>query len=325
MRRQRSDHGFTIAELMVSVMLIGLLGMAMASALETQKTFYNTNERVVETQEDVRLVLDLIKQDTRMAGFMIPPVAAIASVDGNVINPDRLCISDSTYLDLPDAATPETTLSVEVEHFHVSNVNQVSAVLPPTQVRVQSLDIDGVLAGNDFVVGSGIIIADGTTSHCAMIAAINAATNTITLVGNHPLPAAPFNVANTRAMPAIVYEIVTPPPPPGGPPASNLMRNGQLMSATIEDLQVEYWAPATPAGAPVHDLNDPIVGLDPSTVSRVRISVVSRATQTDVGSTKKFSGGQRPAVANRVQGAADAFHRRILVANVRPRNISTSP
>ncbi|MFQ5513574.1 MAG: PilW family protein [Myxococcota bacterium] len=322
MRSARSNQGFTIPELMIAVVLVGLLGMALASSFEGQKRFYNTNERVVETQEDARLVLDLLKQDTRMAGFMVPGVSGIASVDGGALNADRFCVSDSTYFDLPDAATPETTLSFQVQHFLVSDSNQVTQINPPTQVQIRSLDIDGVLTANDFAVGSGVIISDGTTSHCAAIAALDPVTNTITLNAAHALPATPFTLANTRVVPAIIYELTA---PPGGGAATNLTRNGQLMSSTIDDLQVEYWAPATPTNAPVHNLNDPVNGLNPATISRVRITVVSRSTQADIGSTKKFNGGQRPVIANRAAGAADAFQRRVFAANVMPRNISTQP
>jgi hypothetical protein len=189
-------------------------------------------------------------------------------------------------------------------------------------IRLTSLDIDGIDDGPitevNFADQSGIIISDGTTSHCAGIDVngVDPATNTISLNPNHAMPAA-FNAANLRAVPAVVYEIQ--------PGSTNLRRNGALMSSTVEDQQVEFWDTATPLQNPVYDLNDPLNGVSPSTVSRVRLSVVSTSTQVDTGSSKEFGGGQRPAIANRAAGPLDNLQRRVFTATVMPRNISTLP
>jgi prepilin-type N-terminal cleavage/methylation domain-containing protein len=304
MRETRSKQGYSLIELMMAVGLMGLLSMAIASSLEGQKRFYNSNERVVEAQEDARLVLDLLKFDARMAGFMVAPVASIASVDGGANLPDRFCVSSTLGFDIP-VGGQETSLNQQIERYLVNDTN-VTAVLLPNAVRLTSLDIDGTdddpNAEVNFAPQSGIIISDGTTSHCAAIdvGGVATATNTITLSPQHPMPGGGFSTTNLR-------------------------RNGTLMSSTIEDMQLEFWAVNTPPANPVHNLNDPVVGLNPSTVSRVRVTVVSTSTQVDTGSTKTFGGGQRPAVANRVAGPQDTTQRRLFTANLMPRNISTQP
>ena len=146
---------------------------------------------------------------------------------------------------------------------------------------------------------------------------MDAATRTVTLLPSHAMPSTAFDAENVRVVPAVIFEI------PLG--TSNLARNGILMSDAIEDLQVEFWASGTPVDDPVDDLGSPINGIDASTIQRVRITVVSAATQNDTGSTKKFGGGARPAIANRAAGAADSIQRRVFSGNVRPRNISVLP
>ena len=333
MRTQSSSSGFTLIELVITVGLLGLASMGMLSAFDSQKAVYNSNERLVETQEDARLVLDLIAFDARMAGFMVPPLAALSSTDGGVNNADRLCLSDFSFFDLPDAATPITSINNQGERFLLSNTQQVQAVTGNT-VTVQDLDVDantdGQAGENHFGnPGDGIIVSDGQSTFCGAISAINTGSRQITIAPAHaPMPAFP-DTTNMRAVPAVIYEVVaSPPPAPVG--SFSLMRNGQLLSPTIEDLQVEYWADlSVPADndtddlneSEIDDLNDPMLGVDTSRIWRVRISVVSRSNQTDSSTGRRFASGQRPQVANRVAGAADAFSRRVYTSTVMPRNI----
>ena len=66
MKKRTSTLGFTLIELMVTVALMGLVAMGMLGAMEGQKAVYISNERTLETQEDARLVLDLVAFDARM-------------------------------------------------------------------------------------------------------------------------------------------------------------------------------------------------------------------------------------------------------------------
>jgi len=330
-------HGFTLIELMITVGLLGLASMGMFSAFDSQKAVYNSNERLIETQEDARLVLDLIAFDARMAGFMVPPVAAISSFDGGAANPDRLCVSDSGYFDLPDQATPITSINSLGERFHKANSQQVQAATANT-VTVQSLDIDantdGQLGENHFGnPGDGIIVSDGAQTFCGAINVVDAGTRQITISPAHaPMPAF-ANTTSLRAVPAILYEVV-PSPVPAPPGSFSLMRNGQLLSPSIEDLQVEYWADlSVPPDndtddlneSQISNLNDPLIGIDTSRIRRVRLSVISRSSQADTGGKLRFSSGGRPALSNRLAGAADNFGRRVFTSTLMPRNILVVP
>jgi Tfp pilus assembly protein PilW len=53
--------------------------LAMASA---QLRTHTDHERVLDAQEDSRLVTDSMLLDLRMAGFMVPTFAGVSSVDG---------------------------------------------------------------------------------------------------------------------------------------------------------------------------------------------------------------------------------------------------
>jgi hypothetical protein len=75
----------------------------------------------------------------------------------------------------------------------------------------------------------------------------------------------------------------------------------------------------------IDDLNNPLLGVDTTRIRRVQISVVSRSNQTDQRTGRRFASGQRPQIANRVAGPADAFSRRVYSSTVMPRNIQVLP
>jgi prepilin-type N-terminal cleavage/methylation domain-containing protein len=338
MRGHDSDRGFTLIELMVTCALLGLVAMGIFSAFDSQKSFYNSNERAVEVQEDARLVLDLVASEVRMSGFMVPPRVSVSSIDGGTNGPDRFCVSDSTYFDDP------VTVKAVHERFHVNNPGQVQGILGGV-VTLESLDIDGTEDGDPnsevhFSEDSGIIVSDGQETFCGRIntGGVNTAANQVTILPAHandfPATLRFANPRELRAVPAIVYEL-----PPGGGPG--LSRNGTLLSPNIEDLQVQYAAdrptPADPGGdgdtddqdeSEIDDLNDPRGPnpMSPAEVRMVRITVVSRSSQDDTGRSMRFDQGQRPQVANRLADPnMDRFSRRVYSATVAPRNIPFTP
>lgn len=71
-RSRRGQHGFSLTEVLVTMAMVGLLTAAMFSLyLNMQRTTYN-QEDIVDTQQSLRVAMDLLARDIRMAGFIIP-------------------------------------------------------------------------------------------------------------------------------------------------------------------------------------------------------------------------------------------------------------
>jgi prepilin-type N-terminal cleavage/methylation domain-containing protein len=319
MRLIERHEGVTLIELMVAVVILAVLSAQLFLVFHTQKETYIANERALDAQEDARLVADLVAADARMAGYMLPKNAGVASIDGGTGGPDDLCVSDWTVIN--DAVLPAAA-----EHFNRARVLS----LTNNTVTLQSLaelnvDNDGA-APIDFLApvggtpGGGIILSNGIASHCAQITSISGTTITFdTLIPNSGPPAAGgvrasflANPGAVRAVPAVIYRIT------GG---LGMTRNGMLISAEIEDLQVEFGVDAnddnalTGAEFPIHVLPGNFV----NQVRSIRISVIARAPQGE----PSYQGPDRlrPATANRVAGAVDTFLRRRFVTSVLPRNM----
>ncbi len=319
--------GFTLIELMIVLLIMGLVTSQMFMVFSAQRRVFVANERALDVQEGARLVADLIAHDARLAGFMVARMAGVSSMDGGANGPDRFCVSDATYFDTPLGGGAAPTMDNTGNHFPGGQVLSLAG----TQVQlisVAELDIDASGAGPtggctancavDFVAGNGIILSDGTLTFCGRI--LNIAGSTINLVAGHTAGGIFIVAGSVRAVPAIVYELN---------PAPNLMRNGLVLSTSVEDLQIEYWVDTqVPDGQiggvefPVNDLNNPPGGLVVLTdeIRRIRISVVTRTAQGDNQEGQRFD-RQRPAVANRVAGARDSFDRRRFTVSVLPRNM----
>ncbi len=316
--RRSNQRGFTLIELMIATAIMGIVTSQVFMVLSAQKRVYISNERVLDVQEDSRTVVDLISFDARMAGFMVPEVSAVSSFDGGAANGDSLCISDSSYFDFPSGTDLSDGLDTQSDHFAASTV----AVLGGASATLTTLDIDGDNGPDDFgAPGRGIILSDGVRSHCARIT--GTVGNTISFAPNVPNPAL-YTTANTRAVPAVIYEL--------DQPTLTLTRNDLTLATGVEDLQVEYWVDNAPQNGvidganefPVDDLNNPpgAATMDTTAIRRVRVSVITRTDQTEGGYKQQIDTGRRPGSANRVQAAqADSFRRRRFTTSVLPRNL----
>jgi prepilin-type N-terminal cleavage/methylation domain-containing protein len=297
------ERGFSLIELMVALAVLGIVASQLFVVFSTQRRVYVTNEGLLDVQEDARLIADLLSSETRMAGYLVPRSAAIASNDGGPTASDLLCVSDAGVID--PAAADATT-----DRF---------GGLVPTALNAGSLNHGGPAALNidndaggtaDFAVNRGLILSDGDTTHCAQIDTV---TNT-TITFSPAIPGgelASFTLGGTRAVPAIVYQL-------GG---AGLTRNGVLLSSEVEDLQVEYAVDVNDNGlVDTGGVEFPLNTLDGVTVSqlqRVRLTIVTRTVQSD----RLYDGPGFPGPANRAAGARDGFRRRVFVAEVLPRNI----
>jgi type IV pilus assembly protein PilW len=68
-------RGFTLVEVMVAVVLAAFVAAAAFTILTTTTKAVSANEQVVDTQQDVRIAMELLSRDVKMAGFGNPGVA----------------------------------------------------------------------------------------------------------------------------------------------------------------------------------------------------------------------------------------------------------
>ena len=244
----------------------------------------------------------MIVSDVRMAGFMVPTLAAISSRDGTNVGSDTLCTSDPAALD-------DAQVQAAAARFDgASLLADLNAGATTVNFAANEMDIDGDGdVTNDFSPGSGVIISDGADNHCARIQSMTTTSITFT-------PATPGGfVADTpgaRVIPAVIYEHS----------GSDLRRNNELISPQVDDFQVEYHVDTDGNGVISGGEDTWVHGLTANAdrVREVRLSVLTRTSLED----PLMNGNGRPGVANRdPSGIPDQLRRRLVTVRVAPRNM----
>ena len=70
--RGQTDKGFTLVELLIVCGMLGIVMGAIFTLYQTHQRSAYTQEEVVEVQQNLRIAMDSIARDLRMAGFMVP-------------------------------------------------------------------------------------------------------------------------------------------------------------------------------------------------------------------------------------------------------------
>jgi hypothetical protein len=297
----RSRSGFTMTELLIGAVITAIVISQSLVLFSSQQKVYLGQSHTIEIQSDTRLMMELMLNDIRMAGFLVPSFIGVSGADGDVNGPDILCLSDPSIIDVNTIVGADRILSGATLGDALSGGdNSVDLV-------AASKDIDGNGNPNDdFLAGNGIIISDGTNHHCARIESFTLGQPNI-----DPSPPGGFVIpaGAGRAVPAIIYRLV----------GSSLIRNSVVLSRQVENLQVEYAVDTDDDGSigagefPIHDIS----GSLPDLIRRIRLSVLTRTSAEDPANR----GSRMPIAGNHVAGIPDNFLRRRFDTSAIPRNL----
>ena len=105
-RRRRAGEtlrnaGFTLTELMVVVVLMGVLVVGVMGTFAAQKRTTGVNSQVVDAQHATRLIGDLLEEDIRHTGMMVPEGGALCAID-RTSGADTLFVTDAAAIDPSD-------------------------------------------------------------------------------------------------------------------------------------------------------------------------------------------------------------------------------
>ena len=347
--RSSAQTGFTLIELMVGMAVAVIVVAAAFTILTTTSKSLRTNEQVVDTQQNLRMAMEMLVRDVKLAGFGSPAVpignctSAIVPADQNAAGVDTG--SDSVQLLVP------TTRS--------SGANRWTLKLPTTTAGTTSITLQpGAVAdmvSSGLTANTSYISIGGSAT--ALVTGFNASGSIINVAIPPPLW---FQVEDRVYLLQCIRYRVVPAPDPGnlcggsspcltrgvagvttGPNAEAPIADG------IEDLQLAYacdgCVAAINSGIPDRVVDDQngsnsfdqadflsnvpwtAAPLTPDKIQLVQVALVARQSKNDQGFGEVNNarvGSSGMAVTGDHVLAADATHRRrMLVKTVETRNV----
>jgi type IV pilus assembly protein PilW len=129
MMQDRSKRGFTLIELMVAIAAFGIMSLAGFAVLGTGQRTAVSNDQTVQIQQNVRLAMDLIARDVRMASFGNALAGALPGC-ANPINTGDNAAGEDLGSDRIAVATVFQQLGTLTVPFTAGNVVTISAPGP---------------------------------------------------------------------------------------------------------------------------------------------------------------------------------------------------
>lgn len=320
--------GFSLAELMVSLAVLGIVSIYLTNMLTQQNRAYTVVDTVTEVQGNARAILDLLERDVRGTGMVVAEAAVVCGAD-NTNAPDVLFVTDGSVFEFSRTALlPEFDIGAEINApgFIASGSANTFKVEKLATDGMPSYDFDGFLPkDSDFRPGAGVIVADRYNPTrgvaCGVIVANGVDVGNRTLTVNFDAGAPNALITSPAwAYPAKRYTV-------NG--NNELIRDGAVLAEDVEDLQVSYFFDTAPengqkdgaaleepgtAGGNVYEVDD----WDNTKLREIHLGIVVRSRNPD----PNLPDAVPQALENR--GAvvvADGFRRRVLQAVLRPRNV----
>jgi prepilin-type N-terminal cleavage/methylation domain-containing protein len=262
--------GFTLIEMMVSVVVLAVITVYMTGLLMQQSRGYEVVEDVSNAQQSERAVGDLLERDLLATGMLTRGAGIVSGVDNSgPQSTDILCVTDPGAV-LDPTSAGEGLFGIRITGGYAgTGTDTLSLTVPtleqrddPTAAAVPAYDNTGDnVADSDFFYAGGtpqrggviVINADdpASGSQCGIVTNVTTGPTRVTVdwrvtVDGTPLvnaPAALPGGGSYIAIPAHIYYVRPPRPAAAGlaAQAPQLMRDGLLLADDVEDLQVAYF------------------------------------------------------------------------------------
>ena len=125
--RVQSERGFTLIELMISIVISSVIVAAGYTVLTTTHKATISNERAVGTQQNVRVAMELIARDIKQAGFGMPmaPNTPVGGTAGN-------CATGATGTTTAAIRPVDNNSAIPLTAVNDTGADTISLVVPRT-------------------------------------------------------------------------------------------------------------------------------------------------------------------------------------------------
>jgi type IV pilus assembly protein PilW len=311
LHRLHPEAGSTLIEIMAALVILAIAMTAVFATFTTQQQSFTSQSRVAEMQQNLRLAVDYMSRDLRMAGYGMPDNVTIPSAanQAGITTIRSLFAADNTTG--PD--------QIYVLYLYDMDANQPPAVNTVAMPSAGPVTVDNaagfLAAGGELVLVTDRVSADlyQTTS----------ATATVLNFGGDYAGAWHTKIYGTNSQVAkarfVRYFIdsTTDPAHPRLMVDRNITtQSPQPVADDIEDLQLAYGLDADgDISTPLTWISSP-AGAQWAQIRQIRLMIMARSPRPDRNWTET-----RPALGNHPGGATtDGYRRRIIDVVIDVRN-----
>jgi prepilin-type N-terminal cleavage/methylation domain-containing protein len=121
----KKDKGVTLIELLIALVISGILVAALYRTFISQQRTYSVQEQVADMQQNLRVAIDRMTRDIRMAGYGGNILAVFGNINTftNIITPaaDSITIMMADEVGVLQQAAPEGTNQLKVTNANIFN------------------------------------------------------------------------------------------------------------------------------------------------------------------------------------------------------------
>ncbi|MBA3397694.1 MAG: PilW family protein [Deltaproteobacteria bacterium] len=350
-KRQASQRGFTLVELMISLTLFSFAIAGVLAVAVSMAQGYREQRQVVETEGAARGALDLVSDAVRGASPGVSDSAVVSSEVTPLSPNPHIKIGKIQDTSSSLAACPEGAFRVwnatglggsdELEIVYASGgiVTTLRSTWDSTTNTSITVPPEGAA---NLAAGDKLLLTDGTNGHLVAVTSVNTTSGVIGLASPQctvTYPGTPYGMGALvlRAMRARFYvgafdgiaSVLLMDPDSDGPLAA------EPLADHVEDMQIAVgvdidanktidateWLYSGVAGTPSSVLVPPATPSAPL-LRAVRITLVTRSATKLAAGTATVG---RPLIEDHAAGSADTYRRRLLSTTVEIRNLGGSP
>ena len=316
------EAGMTLIELMIAAAVgLGVIGAALSMLVMSQKAT-TANEQVVETQQNVRVAMEMLARDMRLASYNYvgnvpgaPTVGTCSVTNGTFSRPVGLRPRDQnpTGADTgPDSISMVVPLLTDVVTPWALSANVGGTAIDPVPFNalpiaaavITDMVSQGLAAGSVVSIGGSVVRAVATVSATSL-------TLSSSIDGKFPAGTPVY------LLQCVTYAVGTTTAICGTGSTACLTRNGVPLVDGIEDIQFSYGCDGCSTAAPnplspdgvldeidgvnttsVPSITDFVTNsawnvspMSPETIKQVQISVVGRQMTPDQGFSERYTSG----------------------------------
>ncbi|MDD2365508.1 MAG: prepilin-type N-terminal cleavage/methylation domain-containing protein [Desulfuromonadaceae bacterium] len=136
--QRANQNGFSLIELLIVIVIFGIFMGAVYSLYVTHLKTAITRDEIIDVQQNVRIAMDIMSRDLRMAGFLFPEPVDAAMSNYSSIN-IQTATADGTFVAIKGviqndkfSVTPTTAL----DNISTKNNDTVGIYRPSTRAQI---------------------------------------------------------------------------------------------------------------------------------------------------------------------------------------------